>query len=80
MPLTGEQEEGINRIEAAIQGVGYMPTPDDDEYPSGAAFLSQWVLVAAWVDEDGELFLTRMFPKGTPGYAAKGLLAEGLNW
>lgn len=80
MPMTDEQEEGFEKIEAVIRGVGYMPTPDDDEYPEGGVFLNQWVLMAAWVDEEGNQFLTRMFPKGTPAYAAKGLLAEGLNW
>src|SRR5690606_38890149 len=52
---------------------------DDDDQPVGQVFLSSWVLVGAWIDEDGDSYLTRVWSPGTPGYQRNGLLHAGLH-
>jgi hypothetical protein len=82
-----EQESAQNKVHdllaslAAVWGPG-TPGSDDDlaveDEPEGAVFLSEWVVVAAWVDETGKNFVSRYGSPSLPGHHMKGLLHDGL--
>lgn len=83
---TPEQRAAAERISDLLAELADLIGPnadfdelDDDEMPEGQVFLSGWVLVSAWVDEEGESFTTRVWSPGTPGYARDGLLWTGLH-
>lgn len=50
---------------------GDMEVPDK-------VFVEDWVIVAAWTDEDGGGWLTRIPSKGLPAYRRDGLCHQGL--
>lgn len=62
-------------IGPAFDGEGDM---EPGEEPTGAVFLSEWVLVSSWVDQEGEGFMTRITSANLPGHHQVGLLHEGL--
>lgn len=82
--LTPEQEAARDRVHdllaelAGILGPGSYDELDEDEAPAGQVFLNGWVMVLAWIDEDGESFLTRGGSAHLPAYQRNGLLHEGL--
>lgn len=56
-------------------------TDDDlepEDQPVGQAFISEWVLIAAWVDEDGNGYTTRVGSANLLTHHRVGLLHEGL--
>ncbi|HEX2578668.1 MAG TPA: hypothetical protein VHK88_20155 [Aquihabitans sp.] len=52
---------------------------DPDEMPVGQVFLSEWVTVLAWVDEDGDGFTTRIGSPNLARHHRTGLLYDGLH-
>lgn len=77
-----ERDQAISELHDFIQSKSTTLGPADDEENDGSpmenAFLTQWVLVTAWVDENGQTFLTRLTPKEVPQWQRQGLLHEGL--
>ena len=51
----------------------------DNEHDGGNAILTGWVLVAEWIDKDGEPNLTAYAKTGMPFWRIDGLLAAGEN-
>lgn len=50
----------------------------DNEYDGGNALLTGWVLVAEWVDKDGNPNLTAYAKTGLPFWRVEGLIS-GVN-
>lgn len=85
MKPSAEMEAARNRIHDLLAELADILGPGADgaeleagEDPEGQLFLSEWVIVTAWVDETGHSFTSRY---GSPGIALhhlKGLLHEGL--
>ena len=44
---------------------------DADHQADGHVFLSEWVLVASWVDETGSPYLSQISSTGLPGHTRK---------
>jgi hypothetical protein len=53
-----------------------LATPED--HPN--ALLNGFVLIAEWVDESGERWLTRGLPPTQPDWVNTGYLLAGLDW
>ena len=58
-------------IHAAIQASG-------PEFDHGHAVLTGWALVAEWMDEDGERWLSEAHAPATTSWAAGGMYHEAL--
>jgi hypothetical protein len=59
-------------LHAAIQASG-------PEFDNGHAVLTGWALVAEWMDEEGERWLSKAHAAGTAEWAAKGMHFEVLH-
>lgn len=91
MKPTPDQERAQNRIHDLLAELVDLigPRLDGDpegeaidnlaDLPQGAVFLSEWALVAAWVDEEGHTFTTRWGAPNMPLHHLVGLLHEGLH-
>lgn len=80
-PLQREARERVHDLLAELAdvlGPGGYDGFDDGEGPTGRVFLNGWVMMLAWVDEEGETFLTRQGSANLPAYQRVGLLHEGL--
>jgi hypothetical protein len=51
---------------------------DPEDLPQGSVVLTEWVVVASWMDETGEHFVTRFPSHNLPPHHVSGLLHEGL--
>jgi hypothetical protein len=67
--------ELVDLVGPAFDGAGDI---EPGEGPVGQVFLSEWALVASWVDEDGDGFITRITSANLPAHHLTGLLHEGL--
>lgn len=84
--LTPGQQEARNEIHDLIQRHVQLIGPafdgndelEPDERPADTVFLDGWVLMADWVDENGEGFLTRVTSRSLRSAHRAGLLHEGL--
>lgn len=86
--LTPAQQAGRDRIHDLLAELADLVGPsldgqvDDDpdiDAPSGQVFLSEWVSVMSWTDEDGESYLTRISSANLLDHHRTGLLHEGLH-
>lgn len=62
----------MERFREVLQEIG---PPGKEEL--GSAVLTDFVVMAAWMDEDGERWLSRMYPPETPYWVAIGMLRDG---
>lgn len=82
--LTPAQKEAQNRVHDLLAELAEVIGPDFDgehgldEPPYGSTFLSEWILVLAWVDEAGSGFTTRIGSPNLLHHHQVGLLHEGL--
>lgn len=51
---------------------------DPEDLPAGSVVLTEWVMVASWMDEAGEHFVTRFPSDRLPAHHLSGLLHEAL--
>lgn len=72
--LTPEQERARDEVHDLVQQHANLVGPDEGK----AVFLEHWVLMASWVDADGESFLSRITSRKLPVHARDGLLHQGL--
>jgi hypothetical protein len=83
---TQRQRQAQERVEALLRELGDLIGPhadgqaDDDfdpeDMPQGSVMLTEWVVVAAWMDETGEHFVTRFPSHALPPHHIAGLLHE----
>jgi hypothetical protein len=64
--MASEEQEGIDR------SIGAFPPKED-------VLLVGWVVMAEWMEPDGQRFISRMLGDGSTPWQAKGYLYEGLN-
>lgn len=70
----------LNELADLVGPRMYPEDLDADDEPVGQVFMSAWVLVGAWVDEEGNNFTTRVWTPGIPAYQRDGLLHAGLDY
>ncbi len=84
--LTELQRRAIDVLGATAQSLVEEIGPhwdgqEDEPVEAKQALLTEWVLMAAWVDpDDGETYRTFVHPPDQPAHHTKGLLWEGLHW
>jgi len=71
-PVADTSDPERDAIHAAIQASG-------PEFGGGYAVLTGWALVAEWMDERGERWLSKGHAAGTALWAAKGMMHEALH-
>lgn len=64
--LSDPQRDNIHN---AIQANGQLERP---------AVLTGWVIVAEWMDDEGERWLSRAYSASLPSWTADGMLHEGI--
>lgn len=69
--MAEQPEEKRDALHAAIQQAG-------PEFDSGHAVLTGWAMVAEWMDEQGERWLSRAHAAGMTSWAVKSLHHEAL--
>jgi hypothetical protein len=86
---TKRQQQAQERIHALLAELSELVGPnadgqaalefdDPDDMPQGSVVLTEWVVVASWMDETGEHFVTRFPSHNLPPHHVSGLLHEGL--
>lgn len=79
--FTAEQKAARDELHDLLQRHAKLLGPwneDGDTDVPEKVFLEDWVFVAAWTDEDGGSWLTRIPSKGLPAYRRDGLCHQGL--
>jgi hypothetical protein len=85
---TQRQRQAQERVEALLRELGELIGPHADgqdvddfepeDMPQGSVVLTEWLVVSAWMDENGEHFVTRFPSHALPPHHISGLLHEGL--
>lgn len=85
---TQRQRQAQERVDALLRELAELVGPhadgqaadelEPDEMPEGSVVLTEWLVVAAWMDETGEHFVTRFPSHNLPPHHVSGLLHEGL--
>lgn len=74
MPSDPELLPAQERLHKAIASERTIVGPKDDEDIKGECLLSEWVLVANWVDEDNDAWTVTLSSPGLSRTAKIGLL------
>lgn len=69
--MTSESDPKREAVHAAIQAAG-------PEFDDGHAVLTGWAVVAEWMDEKGERWLSKSHAAGTANWSANGMMHEAL--
>lgn len=85
---TQRQREAQARVEALLAELSELIGPqadgqavdelDPEDLPTGSVVLTEWVVVASWMDEEGEHFVTRFPSDRLPPHHLSGLLHEAM--
>lgn len=80
--LSAEQQAARDELHDLLQRHCKLLGPWDETGEMGPipenVFVNGWVIMASWVDEEGDTYLTRIPSKNLPNFARAGLLHEGL--